>query len=103
MTKLYYRGGKNVDEVVNKIMRQIFTNSLACSYSYLGKQKKKPFYNLVLCKCVLGKFCKIIINSQQTQSNSNITLLCNNFSTLNSVTITYKAMLLAVTFLSGKL
>ncbi|XP_067203400.1 uncharacterized protein [Linepithema humile] len=54
VTKLYYRGGKNVDEVVNKIMRQIFTNSLACSYSYLGKQKKKPFYNLVLCKCVLG-------------------------------------------------
>ncbi|XP_071653075.1 uncharacterized protein [Temnothorax longispinosus] len=53
VTKLYYRGGQNIDNIVNKIMSLIFTNSLACSYSYLGKQKKKSFNNLVLCKCVL--------------------------------------------------
>ncbi|XP_071573121.1 uncharacterized protein, partial [Temnothorax nylanderi] len=53
VTKLYYRGGKNIDDIVNKIMSLIFTNSLACSYSYFGKQKKKSFNNLVLCKCVL--------------------------------------------------
>lgn len=42
-------------------MKQIFTNSLACNYSYFGKQKKKPFYNLISCKCVLGKFFEVIM------------------------------------------
>ncbi|GAB1864198.1 hypothetical protein CAJAP_05277 [Camponotus japonicus] len=35
------------------MMNLIFTNTLASKYSYFGKQKKKPFYNLVICKCIL--------------------------------------------------
>ncbi|XP_039313316.1 uncharacterized protein LOC120359534 isoform X2 [Solenopsis invicta] len=56
VTKLYYRGGKNVDEIVNKIMSLIFTNSLACSYSYFGKKKKKAFSDLVLYAIYHHKF-----------------------------------------------
>lgn len=50
------RGGKNADELTNNIMAKIFLDELATDFSFRGKQKKRPFLELTICSCIIGKY-----------------------------------------------
>ncbi|CAG9769353.1 unnamed protein product [Ceutorhynchus assimilis] len=46
-------GGTNLKNKVHKILRQLLSNDLACSYSYFGKKGKKSFSELKLNKAII--------------------------------------------------
>lgn len=49
-------GGKDVPETTRRIMRSVFTNSLATRMNYLGRGGKTAIKNTSLLRCIIGEF-----------------------------------------------
>jgi len=44
--------------MIKKLMAKLFTDDLLSNYSFSGKKGKKPFYLLVICSILFGKYKK---------------------------------------------
>lgn len=49
-------GGKNIKDMVHKIMKKVFKDSILMDYTYYGLRNKNNFSNLLINKAIIGNF-----------------------------------------------
>lgn len=52
----YYSGlgGENLNSTVYRILRESLSDSFAVNFNFFGRNNKKAFNELKLCKCIIG-------------------------------------------------